>query len=60
MELDKYVGLKVKIDLTNGFYYEGIVISVDNNSLRLKDKFGKNIDISESAISFLRELDNGS
>lgn len=59
MELSMYVGLVVRIDLTNGFYYEGVVKSVDDNSLMLLDKHGKLVTISEKSISFIREVRNG-
>jgi len=59
MELEKYVNKKVKVDLSNGYYYEGVVLSSDNNSICIKDKFGKTIDISESVITFIKEVNNG-
>ena len=56
MELEKYVNKKVKVDLSNGFYYEGVVISYDDNSICIKDKFGNDIDIKEEIITFIREV----
>ena len=56
MELSKYVGKCVKVDLKNGFYYLGVVKSADENSLSLVDKNKKLIDISEEHISFIREV----
>jgi sRNA-binding regulator protein Hfq len=57
MELKKYINKKVKVDLKNGFYYEGFVQSADDNSISIKDKFGKDIDLTEDSISFMRELE---
>ncbi len=57
MELKKYISKKVKVDLKNGFYYEGFVQSADDNSISIKDKFGKDVDIIEDTISFMRELE---
>ena len=57
MELKKYISKKVKVDLKNGFYYEGFVQSADDNSISIKDKFGKDVDIIEDTNSFMRELE---
>jgi len=57
MELDKYVNKKVKVELVNGYFYEGIVISADNDSIELKDKFGKNVSLTKQAILFIKELE---
>ena len=56
MELGKYINKVVKVDLKNGYYYEGKIISCDKDSICIVDKFGKTIDISESIISFIREV----
>lgn len=57
MDLSKYLEKWVKIDLKNGFYYEGLVIGIDKDSLSLKDKTGKFVDITIETISFIREAD---
>jgi len=59
MELEKYVNKRVKVDLSNGFYYEGVVLSCDDNSICIKDKFGKTVDISSNIIIFIKEVDSG-
>lgn len=56
MDLSKYVGKVVKVDLKNGYYYVGTVESADTDSIFLIDKNGKSIDISEGMISFIREV----
>jgi small nuclear ribonucleoprotein (snRNP)-like protein len=55
MNLSKYISCIVRIDLLNGHYYQGKVISVDNDSLALVDKFGKNVTIRNETISYIRE-----
>ena len=56
MDLIKYVGKFVRVDLTNGFYYEGKVLSADDDSLEIKDKNDKFVDISKVSILFIREV----
>lgn len=56
MELSKYVGKRIRIDLTNGYFYEGKVISADENSISIIDRNGKDVTIKEIAISFIREV----
>jgi ribosome maturation factor RimP len=57
MELSKYVGKKIKVDLNNKYFYEGIVKSADNNSITLIDRNNKIVEIKEDIISFIRELE---
>jgi len=57
MDVNKYLEKWVKIDLNNGFYYEGLVIGVDKDSISLKDKKGTFVDISIKTISFIRECE---
>jgi len=57
MELRKYIRKYVKVDILNGFYYEGEVISADDDSISLIDKFGKQIDIAINQIAFIREVE---
>ncbi len=56
MELSKYVGKVVKVDLKNGFYYKGTVESADDDSIWLIDEHGKSVDISKEMILFIREV----
>ena len=55
MELSKYLGKVVKVELKNGYYYIGTVEKVDDNSISLIDKNEKPVDISNDAISFILE-----
>lgn len=57
MKLGKYVGKYIRVDLTNGFYYEGYVNSADDNSISILDKNNKNVDIIIGSISFIREVE---
>ena len=56
MELGKYVGKFVKVDLSNGFYYSGRVTSADATSLEIVDKNNHLVTISINTISFIREV----
>jgi small nuclear ribonucleoprotein (snRNP)-like protein len=56
MELSKYVGKKIRVDLSNGYYYEGVVKSADDNSITILDRNNKVVEIKESIIAFIREV----
>jgi small nuclear ribonucleoprotein (snRNP)-like protein len=56
MELSKYVGKRIRIDLSNGYFYEGICQDTDENSLTIIDLKNNLVTIKESAISFVREV----
>jgi len=56
MEVSSYLGKRVKVDLENGFYYSGLVINVDSDSITIKDKTGKNVSIQIKIITFIREV----
>lgn len=51
-----YVGKRVKVDLTNGFFYEGDVTNYDEDSIVLKDRNNQIVSISIKTISFIREV----
>jgi small nuclear ribonucleoprotein (snRNP)-like protein len=56
MDLNNYVGLKVKIILNNNYYYIGKVTKADESSLDLIDFNGKNVSISKQAILTIQEV----
>jgi len=56
MELSKYINKFVKVDLNNGFYYEGKVISCDKDSIEIIDKKGLNVSVKINFILFIREV----
>lgn len=59
MDLNKYLGLKVKIVLKNNYYYVGIVLNADENSLDLKDVKGQFVSLSKDSILTIQEVQNG-
>ncbi len=56
MELINYVGLKVKIILTNDYYYVGKVLSADDNSIDLKDIKGQLVSLKKESILSIQEV----
>lgn len=58
MDLTNYVGLKVKILLTNQYYYIGCVLSADSESLDLKDIKGQFVSLKKELISSIQEVQN--
>lgn len=58
MELSKYVSKKIKVDINNGYYYEGICQTADNNSLTLIDKKKNKVEIKETIILLITEVNN--
>ena len=49
----------VKIDTTSGYYYKGIVLSTDGNSILLKDIKENNVMLKIDNIILIREVSNG-
>jgi len=58
MDLINYMGLKVKIILTNDYYYIGKVVNADENSLDLIDLNSKKVSLKKEAILTIQEVDN--
>lgn len=56
MDLSRYVGKVVKVDLLNGFYYKGTVEKVDDDFISLIDINNKWVDINIKSISFIKEV----
>jgi len=52
------IGKRVRIILTNGFHYSGILLDCDDSSLTIKDKFGNNVTLSFVSV-MLFEVTNG-
>lgn len=59
MDLTIYLGLKVKIILSNGYYYIGKVVDAEKNYLNLIDMNGNKVSLSDTAISTIQEVSNG-
>jgi ribosome maturation factor RimP len=56
MELSKYVGKYVKIELKNGYFYKGKILGVHESFISIKDINNKFVDISIDAISYVVEV----
>jgi len=56
MDLVNYIGSKVKINLTNDYYYIGKVLNADDHSIDLIDMNGKNVSLAKSTISSIQEV----
>ncbi len=59
MDLIKYIGKYVRIELENNFYYAGKVINADENSIEFIDKNGQNVSLRVEVIFSIRECSNG-
>jgi hypothetical protein len=58
MDLLNYLGLKVKILLKNNYYYVGLVLNADENSIDLKDIKGQNVSLAKESILSIQEVAN--
>ena len=56
MDLINYIGLKVKIILTNNYYYIGKVTSADEDSLDLIDMNNKRVSLKKESILTIQEV----
>jgi len=56
MELKKYVGKYIKVELKNNYFYTGKVLGVHDDDISIKDRNGKFVDISIDMISFIVEV----
>jgi hypothetical protein len=56
MDLINYIGLKVKIILTNDYYYIGQVTSADENSIDLIDMKNQKVSLTKQSILTIQEV----
>ena len=56
MDLNSYIGLKVKILLINGYYYVGKVVGSEEDSLELRDIKGQLVFLKKDLISSIQEV----
>jgi len=56
MEVNEYVGKKVKVDLTNGQYYAGWVLSSGEDYIKIRDKNDKLVFIVLKNVISIREV----
>ena len=57
MELNEYIGKKVKIDLTNGQYYAGFVLSSGDDYVKIRDKNDKLVFLRLDNVISIREVE---
>jgi hypothetical protein len=58
MDFCVYLNRRVKIDVSKGYYYFGLVLSVDDEYLTLEDKNGRLVTLSIKDIVNVREVLN--
>lgn len=51
-----YIKKCVKIELSNGYYYRGLVLSADDNSLTLRDKNNNLVTLNLNSITAIQEV----
>ena len=56
MDLNKYLNKKIRVDLINGYFYDGFVINVDANSIEIRDRNGSLVTIANNSILFIKEV----
>lgn len=56
MESKRYEkGKKVKIILTNNWHYNGVIINSDEDTLTIRDRFGKEVCVSKKSMMVFEE-----
>ena len=60
MDLLSYTGLKVKVVLKNNYYYIGLVLTADEDSIDIRDFKGQLVSLSKDSILTIQEVSNGS
>lgn len=56
MDLIKYAGLRVKVVLKNNYYYIGVVLNAEDDSIDLKDVKGNFVSLSKDSILTIQEV----
>jgi len=56
MEVKEYEGKKVKIDLDNGQYYAGLVLSSGEDYIKIRDKNDKLVFVNLKNVISIREV----
>ena len=56
MDLISYIGFKVKITLTNNYYYIGKVVDADENTLDLIDMKNQRVSLRKESILTIQEV----
>lgn len=50
--------IKIKLNLKNGYFYEGYILSIEGNTVLFKDRFNENIPIDLDSISYIIKVEN--
>jgi len=50
---DRRIGLRVRIILVGGFHYSGTILSENDFSITIRDKFGSEVSLSKNSIQVL-------
>ena len=58
MDFVSYINSLVHITLSDGFYYIGKVVDADDSGIKLIDKTGKKVFVSNKSIATIREVGN--
>jgi RNase P/RNase MRP subunit p29 len=58
MDLTRYIGLKIKLVLKNNYYYVGVVLNADNNSVDIKDVKGQLVSLDKDSILTIQEVNS--
>jgi len=56
MDLSAYLGKWVKVDTSKGYYYLGVVLRVEDDSLTIRDKNGNLVTLKNEDILNVREV----
>jgi len=56
MEVSEYVGKTIKVDLDNGWYYRGLVLSCGEDFIKIRDLNDKLVFISLKNVVSIKEV----
>jgi hypothetical protein len=56
VDMSEYKNKKVKIDLDNGFYYSGLVLTLGEDYISIRDKNDKLVFVNIKNIVSIREV----
>ena len=57
LNVKKYVGKKVLLELKNGFKFTAVIPDFSGDSFEIIDKFNKNVSIDTSMIALVYEIE---
>jgi len=58
MDFVSYINSLVHVTLFDGFYYIGKVVDADDSGIKLIDKKGKKVFVSNKSVATIREVEN--